>query len=116
MDRANAIEIIEEIFGEDRYGIGVTMTEDQTEAIGLALQSLKEKGETGSDDGQDTPVAEWKEYDGEDKGFHYCPGCKQQAFNYEEGGEVVEVLSDFCPWCGLGLTPNALKKMKSRGD
>lgn len=41
MDRANAIEIIEEIFGEDRYGIRDTLTDEQIEAIQIALHSLK---------------------------------------------------------------------------
>ena len=42
----------------------------------------------------------WMEYDGADEGFHYCSECKAQAFNYEENGEVIEVLSEWCPHCG----------------
>ena len=42
----------------------------------------------------------WGEYDGADAGFHYCSECKGQAFNYEENGEVIEVLSEWCPHCG----------------
>lgn len=57
-------------------------------------------------------AAEWLEYTGADKGFHYCSHCKQQAFNYEENREVIEVLSEFCPSCGFAMTPAALEKMK----
>lgn len=46
---------------------------------------------------------EWKEYGGTDAGFHYCSVCKGQAFNYEENGETIEVLSDFCPYCGADM-------------
>lgn len=42
----------------------------------------------------------WVEYDGADAGLHYCSECKGQAFNYEENGEVIEVLSKWCPHCG----------------
>ena len=45
----------------------------------------------------------WLEYDGADKGFHYCSECKGQAFNYEDGGEAIEVLCDWCPNCGARL-------------
>lgn len=45
----------------------------------------------------------WLEYDGADKGFHYCSECKRQAFNYEDGEVVVEVLSDWCPHCGARM-------------
>ena len=45
----------------------------------------------------------WAEYDGADKGFHYCSECKGQAFNYEENGEVIEALSDWCPNCGARI-------------
>lgn len=43
---------------------------------------------------------QWIEYDGDDAGFHFCSECKGQAFNYEENGEVIEVLSRWCPHCG----------------
>lgn len=49
----------------------------------------------------------WLPYENEqDKGFHYCSVCKGQAFNYEDGSEVVEVLSNYCPNCGakMGLS------------
>ena len=46
---------------------------------------------------------EWKEYDGDDSGFHYCSVCKGQAFNYDESGETIEVLSNFCPNCGADM-------------
>lgn len=59
-------------------------------------------------------TAEWKEYTGADAGFHYCSECKQQAFNYEDGGEIVEVLSDFCPSCGKAMTPEAWEMLKKR--
>lgn len=59
-------------------------------------------------------TAEWKEYTGADAGFHYCSKCKQQAFNYEDGGEVVEVLSDFCPSCGRATTKNGIDILKKR--
>ena len=45
----------------------------------------------------------WAEYDGADKGFHYCSECKRQAFNYEENGEVIEILSGWCPNCGARM-------------
>lgn len=45
----------------------------------------------------------WIECAGEDAGFHCCSGCKTPAFNYEEGSEVVEVLSDYCPHCGAKM-------------
>lgn len=45
----------------------------------------------------------WAEYDGADKGFHYCSECKGQAFNYEENGEVIEILSGWCPNCGARM-------------
>lgn len=59
-------------------------------------------------------TAEWKEYSGADAGFHYCSRCDQQAFNYEDGGEVVEVLSDFCPSCGRATTKNGIDILKKR--
>lgn len=59
-------------------------------------------------------TAEWKEYTGSDAGFHYCSQCKQQAFNYEDGGEVVEVLSDFCPGCARAMKPEALSILEKR--
>lgn len=43
---------------------------------------------------------EWLEYGGEDEGFHFCSVCKGQAFNYEDGSEIVEVRSNYCPCCG----------------
>lgn len=45
----------------------------------------------------------WVEYEGADKGFHYCSKCKRQAINYDEEREVVEVLTDFCPHCGVQM-------------
>ena len=59
-------------------------------------------------------TAEWKEYTGADAGFHYCSKCGQQAFNYENGGEVVEVLSEFCPSCGKAMTPEARAELEKR--
>lgn len=59
-------------------------------------------------------TAKWKEYTGADAGFHYCSKCKQQAFNYEDGGEVVEVLSDFCPGCARAMTEKGLSELKKR--
>ena len=59
-------------------------------------------------------TAAWQEYTGADAGFHFCSKCKQQAFNYEDGGEVVEVLSDFCPWCARSMTTKALDILKKR--
>lgn len=59
-------------------------------------------------------TAEWSEYTGADAGFHYCSKCNQQAFNYEDGGEVVEVLSDFCPSCGRATTKNGIDTLKKR--
>lgn len=110
MDRESAIRTIEEIFEMDQYGIWDTLTDEQTDAIRFALQNLKSVGVS-----QDDWTAEWKEYEGEDKGFHYCSACKQQAFNFEEGREIVEVLSDFCPSCGRGMTLRSREEMKKRG-
>lgn len=45
-------------------------------------------------------TATWIEYTGEDEGFHYCSKCKKAAFNYQDGEECIEILSDFCPHCG----------------
>lgn len=59
-------------------------------------------------------TAEWKEYTGADAGFHYCSKCGQQAFNYEDGGEVIEVLSHFCPSCGRAMTTEAWAEMEKR--
>lgn len=118
MDRGRAAKIIEEIFEEDQYGIGPTLTDEQVEAIQFALQNLKEperSGSTAAVTSRGVWTAEWKEYDGEDKGFHYCSACKQQAFNFEEGREIVEVLSDFCPSCGRGMTLRSREEMKKRG-
>lgn len=58
--------------------------------------------------------AEWKEYTGEDAGLHYCSACGQQAFNYDNDGEVVEVLSNFCPYCGLPMTEEARSLLEDR--
>lgn len=118
MDRERAAEIIEEIFEEDRYGIGTPLTDEQVEAIQFTLQNLKEPARAGNATPgivQGAWTAEWKEYDGEDKGFHYCSACKQQAFNFEEDREVIEVLSDFCPSCGRAMTMFAREEMKKRG-
>lgn len=59
-------------------------------------------------------TAEWKEYTGADAGFHYCSNCGQQAFNYEEDGEVIEVLSNFCPSCGKAMNDEARKTLENR--
>lgn len=46
----------------------------------------------------------WVEYENEsDIGYHYCSECKHQAFNYDEGGCNVEILSDYCPNCGARM-------------
>ena len=46
----------------------------------------------------------WVEYENEsDMGYHYCSECKHQAFNYDEGGCNVEILSDYCPHCGARM-------------
>lgn len=65
----------------------------EADAYDLAIEALK--NEPTDDD-----ESEWAEYDGEDAGLHYCKKCNQQAFNFDEGGEIVEVLSNFCPFCG----------------
>lgn len=58
--------------------------------------------------------SEWKEYTGADAGFHYCSKCKLQAFNYEECGEVIEVLSDFCPGCARAMNQKARDILENR--
>lgn len=46
----------------------------------------------------------WTPYNNEiDKWFHYCSVCKTQAFNYEDGGKVVEVLGKFFHDCGARM-------------
>lgn len=46
----------------------------------------------------------WVEYENEsDMGYHYCSECKHQAFNYDEGGCNVEILSDYCHNCGARM-------------
>lgn len=46
----------------------------------------------------------WVEYENEsDIRYHYCSECKHQAFNYDEGGCNVEILSDYCPNCGARM-------------
>lgn len=45
----------------------------------------------------------WVEHTGEDAGFHYCSECRRDAFNYQEGEQVVEVLSQYCPHCGCRM-------------
>lgn len=64
--------------------------------------------------GFDKWTAEWKEYTGADAGFHYCSKCGQQAFNYEDAGEIIEVLSDFCPSCGKAMTDYAREMLERR--
>lgn len=59
-------------------------------------------------------MADWKEYEGQDVGFHYCSKCGQQAFNYEENGEIIEVLSNFCPSCGRPMTGYAKEMLEKR--
>lgn len=41
MNRKKAIDTIKEVFGEDRYGIRDTLTDEQAEAIRFALFALK---------------------------------------------------------------------------
>lgn len=41
----------------------------------------------------------WVEHTGEDAGFHYCSECKRDDFNYQDGDQVGEILSDYCPHC-----------------
>lgn len=38
--------------------------------------------------------------------------CEERL--YEDGGEVVEVLSDFCPSCGRPTTPEGLAELGKR--
>ena len=45
----------------------------------------------------------WVECGGEDQGFHHCSACKKQAFNYEEGSHIVEVLTRHCAHCGAAM-------------
>ena len=117
MDRGSAVEIIEEIFGEDRYGIGRTLTDEQASAIQFALHNLKDPERLEMNAANIAPgdwTAEWKEYEGVDRGFHYCSACKQQAFNFDEDGNPVEVLSDFCPSCGRAMTLSGREEIKRR--
>lgn len=58
--------------------------------------------------------SEWVEYTGADAGFHYCKKCCQQAFNYEDSGQIIEVLSDFCPSCGRAMNERSWNILKSR--
>lgn len=46
----------------------------------------------------------WESYTNEeDRGFHYCSECGQQAFNYLEDETIEEVLSNCCPHCGAKM-------------
>ena len=45
----------------------------------------------------------WEEMSGDDKGLHRCPVCKEPAFNYNDGDEIVEDLSEYCHRCGQRL-------------
>lgn len=42
----------------------------------------------------------WQEYSGADKGFHFCSNCEAQAFNFDDEGLPVEILSEHCYRCG----------------
>lgn len=95
--------------------------EKDIEALKFAITALCSMPEAGEP--IDSPpahidrsewIAGWKEYTGADAGFHYCSACKQQAFNYEDGGEIFEVLSNFCPNCGRPLTEEAWTELKRR--
>lgn len=72
------------------------------------------KGKKPSHIDREKWTAEWKEYTGADAGFHYCSKCKQQAFNYDDGDGIIEVLSDFCPSCGKAMNDEAWTELKRR--
>ena len=86
--------------------------EAANEAFRIAAEVLRQTPPAHID--REAWTAEWKEYTGADAGFHYCSKCRQQAFNYEESGEVVEVFSDFCPGCGRAMTPEAWAELEKR--
>ncbi len=45
----------------------------------------------------------WIENSGAARGFHYCNGCRKQAFSYKEENDVYEVLTEYCPHCGAKM-------------
>lgn len=43
-----------------------------------------------------------------------CKKCSQQSFNYDDSGEIIEVLSDFFHSCGKAMTDYAREMLERR--
>lgn len=80
--------------------------------VAMELDYLKAIAEAASD------TAEWAEYEDTDyKGYHYCTNCGTQAINrygdYDYGdNDLMEVLSPFCPVCGVRMNVGHVIKSK----
>ena len=80
--------------------------------VAMELDYLKAIAEAASD------TAEWAEYEDADfKGSHYCTNCGTQAINYygdyDYGDNaLMEVLSPFCPVCGVRMNVDHVIKSK----
>lgn len=55
----------------------------------------------------------WIENSGADGGFHFCSECRKQAFTYNEGNDVYEVLTEYCPHCGAEMDRAAVLLIKA---
>lgn len=87
--------------GEQLLLNGDLRIQDTLREAAAAIESLLVERDAGTSRLEDKEnQAYWAEYTGEDKGFHYCSNCKKQAFNFEDGSEVFEALTEFCPYCG----------------
>lgn len=73
--------------------------------VAMELDYLKAIAEAASD------TAEWAEYeDADHKGCHYCTNCGTQAINDYKDNDLMEVLSPFCPVCGVRMNVDCVIK------
>lgn len=107
MEKEEAIQTLNVM--QSRYA-HIRHSDSEWEAVEEAKQALQAESCVELEDW----ASEWREYTGADAGFHYCSKCSQQAFNYEDGREVVEVLSDFCPSCGRAMNQKSLGELEKR--
>lgn len=112
--RTHFAKIIVNSSGKPCYSILYFDPTDKTHHIGFSSYKLSYVREwlaeefeiynTPTEDVAPVVHGRWTPYNNElDKGFHYCSVCKTQAFNYEDGGKVVEVLAKFCHDCGAKM-------------
>lgn len=71
--------------------------------VAMELDYLKAIAEAASD------TAEWAEHE-KHKGFHYCTNCGSFAFCYHDCGTYIEILSPFCPVCGVRMNVDCVIK------